>query len=43
MSRIMKKELDDMGAKKITEQKYELLLKKEREQLTLKQLQKIKK
>lgn len=31
MSRLMKKELDDMDAKKITEQKYELLLKKERE------------
>lgn len=43
MSRIMKKELDEMGVKKITEQKYELLLKKEREQLTMAQLQKIKK
>jgi hypothetical protein len=31
MSRIMKKELEDMSIKKETEKKYELLLKRERE------------
>ena len=31
MSRIMKKEIEDMQIKKDTERKYELLLKKERD------------
>lgn len=43
MSRIMKKEIEDMDIKKQTEKKYELLLKKEREQISMKQLNKIRK
>eukprot|EP00347_Sterkiella_histriomuscorum_P019451 403341581 len=43
MSRIMKKEIDEMQIKKETEKKYELLLKREREQLSLKKLNSIRK
>ena len=43
MSRIMKQELDEMQIKKETEKKYELLLQREREQLKLKSLNKVKK
>ena len=35
--------MDELEIKKITKKKYDLLMKKEREQLTMQQLQKIKK
>jgi hypothetical protein len=40
MGRIMKHNLESMEIKKQTMERYELLLKKEREQLTMQQLQK---
>ena len=43
MSRLMKQELNDMQIKKETEKKYELLLHREREQLRMKSMNKVKK